>query len=250
MSPRRRQAHGPAHLPKSPTRKVNYGDLLSTASPTRSARTFRPGTGSERSRSAERALRQAALRRDTYLGPEAQKEAQTHIREEMAPSPPPESIQADREYRRVQQLAQVMYAAKVKEYPELAGVKKKALEEKRAKRGSGLSIEKKATEGVPKETITDDRGKEIAFKRPDGNRLRKVCPAFADGMTASFQPTKVKLKKKIKATDTSAEISIVEASPKESDRGGRLPGQAEVFEGRPIFREHFHEIVPGESEDE
>ena len=112
----------------------------------------------------------------------------------------------------------------MKEYPELAGIKKKPPEEKRAKRGSALGIEKKATEGVLKETITDDHGKAIAFKRPDGNRLSRVCPAFADGMSVSFQPTKVKLRKKVKPIDTSADISIEEASPRESERGGKLPG--------------------------
>jgi len=30
----------------------------------------------------------------------------------------------------------------------------------------------------------------------------------------------------------------------------KLPGQAEAFEGRPILTEHYHEIVPAESEDE
>ena len=30
----------------------------------------------------------------------------------------------------------------------------------------------------------------------------------------------------------------------------KLPGQAEAFEGRPILTEHYHEIVPAESEGE
>lgn len=91
-----------------------------------------------------------------------------------------------------------MYSVKVKEYPELAGVKKVVQEDKVKKRASMLNVEKNAKEGVAKETITDDNGKEIAFKRPDGNRLSRVCPAYAEGMKATFQPTKIKLKKKPK----------------------------------------------------
>jgi len=30
----------------------------------------------------------------------------------------------------------------------------------------------------------------------------------------------------------------------------KLPGQAEAFEGRPILTEHYHEIVPADSEGE
>lgn len=33
------------------------------------------------------------------------------------------------------------------------------------------------------------------------------------------------------------------------DEGSRLPGQEEAFEGRPILMEHYHEIVPGETEE-
>lgn len=92
-------------------------------------------------------------------------------------------------------MAMLMYSAKVKEYPELAGIKKEEKGRRPTRRGTILNIERKP-EGVAKETITDDRGREIAFKRPDGNRLSKVCPAFTEGMTVSVQPTKIKLRKK------------------------------------------------------
>lgn len=47
---------------------------------------------------------------------------------------------------------------------------------------------KKAEEAVTKETITDDRGQEIAFKKPDGNKLARIRPFFPDGMSVTLSP--------------------------------------------------------------
>lgn len=90
---------------QSAERKLNFSELLELSN-TQSARTLKAQSGSgERSRSAERTLRQATYRRDSYLGPEAQKEAAILIREEDAPEPPLERIKAEKEYRRAQQMA-------------------------------------------------------------------------------------------------------------------------------------------------
>ena len=72
---------------------------------------------------------------------------------------------------------------------------------------------KKAEEAVTKETITDDRGQEIAFKKPDGNRLAKIRPFFPDAMSVTMSPatTKRKIVKKKQEeapAGTAAEIAI------------------------------------------
>ena len=156
------------------------------------------------------------------------------------------------DYQRAHQEALQLYNAKVKDFPELAGVRKKKMEEKRVPRrttmkGDSLNF----TDGVLKETITDDRGREIVFKKPDGNRLSRVCPAFKDGMAVSFQPTKIKLKKKVKQAEPPTGPEVAEAAQKgEGFTPEKLPGQSDAFERHPIFKAHFHEIVPGDSEDE
>ena len=70
-------------------------------------------------------------------------------------------------------------------------------------------------------------------------------------MTASFQPTRIKLKKKVTKAEPSTGALAPEAPLERAELVlEKLPGQNEVFEGRPIFKEHFHEIVPGESENQ
>jgi len=65
-----------------------------------------------------------AQQRENYLGPEAQKDARAHIREEMGYSPSKTDINERKKYLLAQEKAHELLAQKIKEYPELAGVKK------------------------------------------------------------------------------------------------------------------------------
>ena len=179
-------------------------------------------------RSTEKALAQAASRRESFVGAEAQKEARQKVVEVVAPPPPMNQIQAKMEYQRAHQEAVEIYNAKVKDFPELAGVRKKVVEDKDkrlARKSTVKGDSLKMSEGVLKETITDDRGREIVFKKPDGNRLSRVCPAFKDGMSVSFQPTKIKLKKRAKKAEASPDAAGAETAPKDDGlTPARLPG--------------------------
>lgn len=188
--------------------------------------------------------------RENYLGPEAQKDAKLHIREEIGYTPSKEEIAKRKRYLQAQEEAHEMYEQKVQEYPELAGVKKKS-ELKNMKKMSTMKIgsaEKK--EGIYKETITDDRGRLVEFRRPNGDKLAGYGPVFVEGMQVSLLPARSPPKRSKESTLAPSLEGEGVNEVEMSDSGSRLPGQEEAFEGRPIFMEHYHEIIPGDTEEQ
>ena len=87
-----------------------------------------------------------------------------------------------------------IYEEKVKKYPELAVIKTEDPADKKKNKRNNMMGATRTMDAIMKEKITDDLGREIEFKRPNGDKLANKRPFFVKPL-GKESPKKIKLKK-------------------------------------------------------
>ena len=97
---------------------------------------------------------------------------------------------------------------------------------------------------IDKEKITDDLGKEINFRKVNGDHLRD--PFYVKAAARDLSLKKTHSKRSGKSKSPSAERSKRNGGSvnHNSNESLKLPGQSKAFAGRPVLQDHYHEIIP------
>ena len=182
------------------------------------------------------------------------------------PVPAPESeekLSILAEILKDQEAAISTYTRKLKEQPDLAKPRK-PVEEKTPKKGQPGYRDSDA-KLIDREKITDDLGREIQLKKPNIDKIQRANPFFVHGSAQeSAKSPHMKIKKRrIKLNKGGDGSNLMSQSPSNMSLGSgihenmmrvkveqeikELPGQVETFVGRPMFQQHYHQIVPTES---